>query len=265
MKKLIYMGALALIAAGGIFWSCQKDEFIIPEEGMTLKSSSICCVNDWAETEVGPVYFRKTKNVPGGGFATNDLTAYVSISNNSEYTTLIFHGGNEVFDGVKINGTDYSNDTKDDYLEIQLAVTEYCKEVNYSMQLFGVGNSIGKTDLLAVNFTPKDLCETECTESFSYVNNGGGSYTFTYIPDADYTDANLVFTFAQGLTISGDLSSWASNGVTKQKTMSLTACNTYEWTVTLDCATMPGAQNLWTDFKVNDESKKGTLYNIKCN
>ena len=52
MKKLIYMGALALIAAGGIFWSCQKDEFIIPEEGMTLKSSSKTEVK--AELTVSP-------------------------------------------------------------------------------------------------------------------------------------------------------------------------------------------------------------------
>ena len=42
MKKMIYMGALALIAAGGIFWSCQKDEFETnPENGLMLKKGVV--------------------------------------------------------------------------------------------------------------------------------------------------------------------------------------------------------------------------------
>jgi hypothetical protein len=105
-----------------------------------------------------------------------------------------------------------------------------------------------------------------CEESFSYDQNEGGSYTFTYIPGEDMTDAELVFTFAQATSY--DLSSWTHNGngqsQTWQTTMDLTACTVYSWTVFLDanCSGNSGQSNLWTDFKVNDVSKKGGLPNI---
>lgn len=105
---------------------------------------------------------------------------------------------------------------------------------------------------------------SDCEESFSYVDNEDGTYTFTYVPEEDMVDANLVFTFAQGVAVDG-LEGWTSNGVTKQMKMDLEACETYSWTVGLDTdcrgVGQPNA-NLWTDFKVNDVSKKGDLGNI---
>jgi hypothetical protein len=91
-----------------------------------------------------------------------------------------------------------------------------------------------------------------CDESFSYVDNGGGIYTFTYIPAEDLVNANLVFTFAQGSYVSG-LDNWSSEGVTMQKTMNLVACTTYSWTVVLksNCKGVGQTKaNVWTDFKV---------------
>jgi hypothetical protein len=102
-----------------------------------------------------------------------------------------------------------------------------------------------------------------CTDDFNYKKNEDGTYTFTYKPAADKTGATLVFTFAQGIVMQG-LSDWKSNGVTKQKVMDLKACQEYTWSMTLDCKDNPGARNLWTDFTVNEVSKKGTLKNIKC-
>lgn len=108
-----------------------------------------------------------------------------------------------------------------------------------------------------------------CEESFSYTDNGDGTYAFTYIPEEDMEAAELVFTFAQGLAVSG-LADWDKAGVTMQKVMDLKACTTYSWTVELDADCKGRGQqtaNLWTDFKVNDESKKGELANIvkACN
>lgn len=106
-----------------------------------------------------------------------------------------------------------------------------------------------------------------CEESFSYAGENG-SYTFTYIPEEDMANAELVFTFAQSVEVSG-LEDWQNSGneaisSTERITMNLIACNVYEWTVTLqkDCSGQSGNSNLWTDFKVNGESKKGTLQNI---
>ncbi|HEY9170009.1 MAG TPA: hypothetical protein VIN72_11020 [Lutibacter sp.] len=107
-------------------------------------------------------------------------------------------------------------------------------------------------------------CSEGCDESFSYVANGGGSYTFTYTPAESVTNANLVFTFAQGTYVSG-LADFSPAGVTMQKTMDLVACTTYNWTVILQSNCKGGGQNdanVWTDFKVGSESKKGQLSNI---
>lgn len=40
-RKFFLLGALALIVAGGIFWSCQKEELLNPEEGLDLKKAKV--------------------------------------------------------------------------------------------------------------------------------------------------------------------------------------------------------------------------------
>ena len=101
-------------------------------------------------------------------------------------------------------------------------------------------------------------CSEGCDESFSYVDNGSNSYTFTYTPSESVVGAHVVFTFAQGTYVSG-LADFSAEGVTMQKTMDLVACSTYEWTVVLqsNCKGLGQLKaNVWTDFKVNDFSKK---------
>lgn len=98
----------------------------------------------------------------------------------------------------------------------------------------------------------------DCEESFSYFDNGDGTYTFTYVPAENMNDALVVFTFAQGVDVSG-LEGWDGNGVTRQLSLDFVACDEYSWTVELDTNCNGGGQkeaNLWTDFKVGDESKK---------
>lgn len=92
-----------------------------------------------------------------------------------------------------------------------------------------------------------------CDESFSYFDNGGGSYTFSYTPSESVENANVIFTFAQGVDVSG-LNNWTENGVTRQMIMNLVACTTYTWTVTLtpNCSGHSQNSNVWTDFKVNN-------------
>jgi hypothetical protein len=100
-------------------------------------------------------------------------------------------------------------------------------------------------------------CSEGCDESFSYVDNGSNSYTFTYTPSESVVGAHVVFTFAQGVDVSG-LNNWTENGVTRQMVKDLEACTTYNWTVILtpNCSGHSPNSNVWTDFKVNDFSKK---------
>jgi hypothetical protein len=102
-----------------------------------------------------------------------------------------------------------------------------------------------------------------CSEDFSYIDNGDETYTFTYLPAEDMSNALVVFTFAQSdrVDVSGDVSvanGWTINGQTYQKTMNFTKCVPVSWTVGLSpkCSGHGGQSNLWTDFKVNDISKK---------
>ncbi|EKB47303.1 hypothetical protein [Cecembia lonarensis] len=136
-----------------------------------------------------------------------------------------------------------------------------CDEINFSILQEELGTPITFDE----NYSLFAVCEEACDNSLSYVDNGDGSYTFSFTPRSSMTDAHLVFTFAQGVTVGGDLASWDGAGVTRQKTMNLSAMATYEWTVELE-ANCPGTgqprANLWTDFTVNSESKKCDLENI---
>lgn len=107
-----------------------------------------------------------------------------------------------------------------------------------------------------------------CEESFNYDDAGDDdptTYTFYYTPAVDMIGADLVFTFAQSVAVSGfpEIEAWVNNGngatsSTNETTMNLEACHTYWWTLTLqkDCSGNSRNSNVWTDFKVDDVSKK---------
>ncbi len=120
------------------------------------------------------------------------------------------------------------------------------------------GGGFTETTVTVINCNP-------CDESFSYIENENGSYTFTYIPAEDMAEANVVFTFAQSVVASGYIwPNWNGNSSTRTEIMDLDACRVYTWNVFLtgDCSGNSSNSNLWTDFKVNEASKKGELSNI---
>ncbi|MCM8568118.1 hypothetical protein NE848_01940 [Gramella jeungdoensis] len=106
---------------------------------------------------------------------------------------------------------------------------------------------------------------SECEESFSYMDNNDGSYTFTYVPAEDMENAEIIFTLAQSVvSLWGESSvttEWSTAGQTEHAFLDLEACETYWWTVSLekDCNGSTPNNNVWTDFKVNDVSKKNEL------
>ncbi len=143
------------------------------------------------------------------------------------------------------------------------------EEYTYENEVLEIGTysfrvSIGSGGFLYT--ATLDIIEcSDCEESFSYTTNEDGSYTFTYIPEEDMEDAEVVFTFAQSVVASGyHWPDWNGKSSTRTETMNLDACSEYTWTISLtgDCSGNSEESNLWTDFKVDEVSKKGELVNI---
>ncbi len=127
-----------------------------------------------------------------------------------------------------------------------------------------------------ITVTAEDCQEIEgegCIESFSYATTDNLSVVFTYVSEEDLTNAEVKFTCPHITGISGiDAASFTVNpGNGKGSPTVLTwvgdieACTTYTWDITFtpDCdQNAAGFANIWTDFKVNEVSKKGNLHNI---
>lgn len=112
-----------------------------------------------------------------------------------------------------------------------------------------------------------------CEESFSYKENQDGSYTFTYISTESIEGAEVKLTcphIADFEAVDGkqyEVNPGQSKGAPTVLTWTgdIEACTeiTFELAFTADCEqTKSGNANIFTDFKVNGESKKGESENI---
>lgn len=248
MKKIIYLVFLAIGMTGCSVESLDSGELLTadasvkPQEvgkSMNLLEAEICAGE-------APVFvFNFPQNFNGPNSASTSIAIQIETFPGSglwgPFKTLSYAGAGPV---------EYT------YNDAVLAIGTYSFRVSIGAGGFSYAATLNVVEC------------SDCEESFSYSANGGNSYTFSYTPAEDMTDASLVFTFAQSVAVSG-LDSWTTNGQTKQISMDLDACTTYEWTVELlrDCSGNSNNSNVWTDFNVNGNSKKGELDNItqSCN
>jgi hypothetical protein len=179
---------------------------------------------------------------------------------------------------ITLNGTEYTYEMDDpntpDVTETAIEYIqafplpegwEACTPMVYTVRIEGEGGPVWLGTQATPAFYTYELYDyCSCEESFNYVDNEDGSYTFTYIPAEDMANAELVFTFPQSALDGDPLYGWTYNGQTMQTTMDLEACEIYTFIVNLSCKDLNNPQNKWTDFKVGDDSKKGDLANINC-
>lgn len=140
-------------------------------------------------------------------------------------------------------------------------------------------NSNGKqSESLEAEVTTND-CVTICEENFSYVTTDNKNVVFTYISPVALTNAVVKFTCPQiGGYIANDgkiytSNSGQSNGTDNVLTWTgdIPACGdgiTFSFSFTPNCVYNEKSEkwntpNVWSDFKVNEVSKKGTLGNIE--
>lgn len=219
------------------------------------------------------------------GNYTSAKTATVSISNTATDVIFKFSGTEDIMQ-VKIDGNQIfcgggaAMDKETYTYEIPIGVFgedwNGCDNKSYSVVINRnncTGTGSGNEVTIEASHMLVPVCPpSECIESFKYDPNIDGSYTFTYIPAEDMEDALVEFTFAQGVAVAG-LNGFTQNGNGNASVWSTTssfeACKTYTYEVTLtpDCSGNSGNSNVWTDFKVNNATKKGNLDNItmSCN
>jgi len=86
-KKLFLLSALAVLIAGGIFWSCQKDEIAIQNDELKLKS--------YSDGDCGPNYFPilAGQTIPVGDLYVVHEDGYliVEFQADPDYTFTQFH------------------------------------------------------------------------------------------------------------------------------------------------------------------------------
>ncbi len=256
MKKnrLFFMFA-ALLVSAAVMFSCQKEEAANLDQSPILKSVTIpsglsFSVVEGCKDQAFTVRFNIDQDVTCG-----TVLIEMKDPDDSEWS--------EFFSGAPVGGI-----VSPTYTPTEIGTFRF--RAKYTRANLGGGNFCG----VSTNWLPSatgELIEVVecCTPGFTYVDNEDGTYTFTYTPEASMTGAKLVFTFAQGVVVSG-LGDWTTAGVTYQNTMDLTKDACISWTVGLDadCGGVGQSNaNLWTDFTVNGDSKKGSLANIvkACN
>ncbi len=169
-------------------------------------------------------------------------------------------GGNNI-----PGGSQYDLDDADG-LTWSFALSEFDTEQEILIFTKAWGSFAGPQLIQDVSYTEYsfDLSMCVCEESFEYTENENGTYSFTYTPEDDMIAAEIVFTFAQAVEVDGFSDDWSWHGQTMQSTMNLFACTPVTWILNLTkkCDGSTPNNNVWTDFKVNDISKKGELDNI---
>lgn len=251
MKKLIYLTFLAIGMTGCSVESMDSDELVTAdakfkaqdvEKSMHLQETEICF------GEAPTFVFNFPQDSKGNG-------------DPKETDIQIQQFNPDLNEWEQIEKLSYSGSGPEEY--------------TYEDEVFAIGTYDFRVSIGSGGFdytTTLDVVEcSDCQESFSYEPNEDGSYTFTYIPEEDMDGAEVVFTFAQGTVVSGyEWANWNGSSSTRTEIMNLEACETYTWTVSLvpDCSGQGNSKgNVWTDFKINDVSKKGDLGNIEitCN
>ena len=144
-----------------------------------------------------------------------------------------------------------------------------CDVVNFKIHQEALGSAIDFDE----SYSLIGVCSSGCDESFGYNNNEDGSYTFTYASSEELEYAEIKFTCPHiisfesldGKTYSVNPGNSHGSPTVLTWTGNIEACTEITFTMSfeVDCEqNNSGKANIFTDFKVNGESKKGSNENI---
>ncbi|MCH4553985.1 hypothetical protein [Aestuariibaculum lutulentum] len=297
MKKttpIFHLIACAIISSA-TFFVCQQEDLSSEElltanakastslvsetSTATLKEYSDDCSAMCIEEGSNTFYKKSGLKSDGAGESDNSKNLSYDVYNTETelyvYVTYTATGKSS----SKIKFTIDINGNEVEFKNIETGVTKFhkitlpenwqaCDEIPFSIG--GNGDDLDIDDSYAL----VGICQDTCEESFSYEANDDGSYTFTYSSSEDLTNAEVIFTcphITDFKALDGkvyDVNPGQSQGKNTVLTWTgnLEACTPITFTLLFeaDCnQNQANFANLFTDFKVNEISKKGDAENIK--
>ena len=274
----LFIDQNSISARGGINQSLDPQLAVLLDENSDLLAYTDCSSN-CIEPESGVYYYVSDSQSGSSGPNTKEIS-YLAYNTETEFVvdvvynitsgnsnanaeiTITIDGTSKLFSGIA-PGSRVSHSLPLD------ATWTACESVVFSIYQESLGSPIEFNN----NYALVGACRDGCDESFEYKLNQDGSYTFTYISEEDIVNADVKLTCPHivsfealdGKTYSVNLGN--GNGAPTVLTWNgdINACEEITFTIAFeaDCdQNNAGFATLWTDFNVNDISKKEDLDNI---
>ena len=294
--------SFSILALLVLLSSCEKDS--LQDDSLRIKASNVSAASFVAKVYDNSIDCNEDCIVEGSGeyYVKSNFKSEINGSNEKKITYYAYNTETEFFVKVKYENTnsvkaditiDIMGDifTVDDVEDGDNLIShsmvladefpngwEKCEEIKFSINATfnnssGRGASQNDIDFVDEIYSLIGICSSTCDESFSYVDNQDGSYTFTYVSSEDLNGADVKFTCPHitGFEVLDGKEYEVNPGNSKGSPTVLTwtgdiqACTEITFTLAFDSdcdQTNSGKANLFTDFKVNGESKKGDNGNI---
>ena len=237
------------------------------------------CANSCIEAGSEAYYFKSDSQAGSNGRNAKSV-GYIAYNTESQFIVEVLY---EITSGTSNAKADITIEIEGNMAEMEEVQSgtvvshsinlpegwQACDMVNFSVLQEALGSPIEFND----SYSLVGVCSSTCEESFSYIENEDGSYTFSYISSEDLDNAEVKFTLPHIVSFEAyDGKEYSVNpGNSHGSPTALTwngdidACSEITFTLSFeaDCdQTNSGKANLFTDFKVNGVSKKGDSENI---
>ncbi len=261
------------------FISCEQES--LSDESFNIENTTFSIVNDCSEclNPEGPYVISSDSEVLVWGNGNHTKTVSYTVYNTpSNFVVEVFYERNNG------NASDLIRVTALNEIQEQMSVQsgstavfefalannwETCDNVAFEIHQEGSGSPIE----LNGNYDLFSFC-AGCTEEFNYVANEDGSYTFTYTSEENLENAEVKFTSPHitgfvaldGKEYTTNPGQGNGSNTVLTWTGDITMCEAISFTLLFDadCSqNNSGFANVFTDFKVNDVSKKGEAENIR--
>lgn len=293
MKSTLFTRILACIILSVSFFSCETEDlysksneaFKIADLTLNITETTLLdyidCESVCIEAGSGTYYKINDSNTGSNGPNTKQVS-YEAYNTENQFIVNVFY---DIIAGTSNAKADITitidgNDLLFEDVAKGSKVTHYidlpegweaCNVISFDILQEALGNPIEFSEL---EYALVGICPEGCEESFSYQENEDNSYTFKYISAEDLTNAEIKFTSPHIVGFESlDGKSYEVNpGNGKGSPTVLTwngdieACTEITFTLAFeaDCEQNEGGfANIFTDFKVNEISKKGSNSNIK--